>query len=246
MACFGATFEDDFLGGAPTLDLSDSKKLFNNLWIPLAVVDPATAKLTPKAYGELHIMTVWKPSQETVALRRLPKSVRAWQNYELKQALKGTAMHDPIYEIQANKQGYDPNLYEHQGEQPEVMNEARLSHLQKMLESVPYLDCCERQQRSAWRDFKVKLEQTEATRDADDVVQVPLLSQLRTAWARGDAPNTRMMWELDELMRRGVPAEHRGQIWFEITGAQDLQERYMKLWAPQRQLVSAFKSSLRP
>ena len=31
--------------------------------IPLATVDPATAKLTPKAYGELHLMTVWKPSQ---------------------------------------------------------------------------------------------------------------------------------------------------------------------------------------
>ena len=31
-------------------------------------------------------MTVWKPSVETVALRRLPKTVRGWQNYELKQA----------------------------------------------------------------------------------------------------------------------------------------------------------------
>lgn len=34
-------------------------------------------------------MTVWKPSVETVALRRLPKTVRGWQNFELKQAAIG-------------------------------------------------------------------------------------------------------------------------------------------------------------
>ena len=41
-------------------------------------------------------------AEETVALRRLPKTVRGWQSWELKQALKGTAMHDPIYDVQAN------------------------------------------------------------------------------------------------------------------------------------------------
>ena len=30
---------------------------------------------------------------------------------------------------------------------PEVITDAKLGHLQKMLESIPYLDCCERQQR---------------------------------------------------------------------------------------------------
>eukprot|EP00438_Fugacium_kawagutii_P005715 Skav208069 [mRNA] locus=scaffold936:227039:239353:- [translate_table: standard] len=99
-------------------------------------------------------MTVWKPSVETVALRRLPKTVRGWQNFELKQAMKGgTAMHDPIYDLQTNKRGYDPNLYEYVGELPEVMTDAKLGHLQHMLESIPYLDCCERQQR-CW-DVKV-------------------------------------------------------------------------------------------
>ena len=35
-----------------------------------------------------------------MALRRLPKTARGWQR-ELKQALKGTAMRDPIYDEQA-------------------------------------------------------------------------------------------------------------------------------------------------
>ena len=30
-------------------------------------------------------MTVWKPSVETVLSRRLPKTVRGWKNFELKQ-----------------------------------------------------------------------------------------------------------------------------------------------------------------
>ena len=35
MAVFGASFQDEFLGGAPTIDMSDPKKLFNNLWLAL-------------------------------------------------------------------------------------------------------------------------------------------------------------------------------------------------------------------
>lgn len=44
--------------------------------------------------------------------------------------------------------GYDPNLYDYRGDMPEVMTDAKLGHVQEMLESIPYLDCCERQQRS--------------------------------------------------------------------------------------------------
>jgi len=46
-----------------------------------------------------------------------------------------------------DKPGYDPNLYEYKNDMPEVITDAKLGHLQKMLESIPYLDCCERQQR---------------------------------------------------------------------------------------------------
>ncbi|CAK9063265.1 unnamed protein product [Durusdinium trenchii] len=211
-----------FLGGAPTLDLSDSKNLYNNLWMPLATVDPATPKLTPKAHGELRLMT---PSQETVALRRLPKTARGWQR-ELKQALKGTAMRDPIYDEQAVKRGYDPNLYDHQGDHQEAMNEAKLSHMQKMLES----DCCEWQQRVAWRDFGLKLESM-SNADADEQQQRPSLSLLGSGWSRGETPNTRMLWELDEMMRHGVPAQNRGEIWFEITDAEELQRKWLESWA---------------
>lgn len=230
MAVFGASFQDEFLGGAPTIDMSDPKKLFNNLWLPLATSD-AEAKLTPKAYGELHILTVWKPSVETVALRRLPKTVRGWQNYELKQAMKGgTAMHDPVYDLQTFKRGYDPNLYEYNNDMPEVITDAKLGHLQKMLESIPYLDCCERQQRVAWRDFRVDLE-SRSSMDDENRPQRASLHRLRNAWARAETPNTRMMWELDELMRRGVPAQQRAEIWFEISGAQELQQRYQEIYA---------------
>ena len=63
MAVFGAHFRPEFLGGAPTLDLSDPKKPFNNLWIPLSKSDKGL--LEPKPYGELHIMTLWRPSLKT-------------------------------------------------------------------------------------------------------------------------------------------------------------------------------------
>lgn len=34
---------------------------------------------------------------------------------------------------------------------------------------------------------------------------------------------------LDELMRRGVPAQQRGEIWFEISGASDTQQRWKEI-----------------
>ena len=37
---------------------------------------------------------------------------------------------------------------------------------------------------------------------------------------------------LDELMRRGVPAQQRGEIWFEISGAQEVQQRWLEIYAP--------------
>ncbi|CAE7895530.1 fadB, partial [Symbiodinium necroappetens] len=166
MAVFGAHFRPEFLGGAPTLDLSDPKKPFNNLWIPLSRSDKGL--LEPKPYGELHIMTLWRPSQETAITRRLPKKVQVWQSYELKQAMKNNSMHDPIYEVQALQTGYDPNLYAIKGEQPASQSQANLSHMQKMFESVPYLDCCERQQRAAWRDYRQKLMKLEVSKWFDN------------------------------------------------------------------------------
>ena len=32
-------------------------------------------------------------------------------------------------------------------------------------------------------------------------------------------------------MRRGVPAQQRAEIWFEISGAQELQQRYQEIYA---------------
>ena len=32
-------------------------------------------------------------------------------------------------------------------------------------------------------------------------------------------------------MRRGVPAQQRGEIWFEISGAQDTQQRWKEIHA---------------
>jgi len=230
MAVFGATFQDEFLGGAPTIDMSDPKKYFNNLWIPLATVD-ASAKLTPKPYGELHIMTVWKPSVETVLSRRLPKTVRGWKNFELKQAMRGsTMMHDPIYDVQTTKRGYDPNLYDYRGDMPEVMTDAKLGHVQEMLESIPYLDCCERQQRLAWKNYRLDLE-SKSSVDSENNPQRANLGRLRNGWANPATVNTRALWELDELMRRGVPAQQRGEIWFEISGAQDTQQRWKEIHA---------------
>lgn len=44
MAVFGASFQDEFLGGAPTIDMSDPKKLFNNLWLAITAGADAGSK----------------------------------------------------------------------------------------------------------------------------------------------------------------------------------------------------------
>ncbi|CAE7403436.1 fadB [Symbiodinium sp. KB8] len=225
MAVFGAHFRPEFLGGAPTLDLSDPKKPFNNLWIPLSKSDKGL--LEPKPYGELHIMTLWRPSQETAITRRLPKKVQVWQSYELKQAMKNNSMHDPIYEVQALQTGYDPNLYAIKGEQPASQSQANLSHMQKMFESVPYLDCCERQQRAAWRDYRQKLMKLEAEQGRGAVS----LSAWREKWA-ADAEGATELWKLDEMLRRGVPAGIRNHVWPEITRANTLQSEFLDAFAP--------------
>jgi len=225
MAVFGAHFRPEFLGGAPTLDLSDPKKPFNNLWIPLSKSDKGL--LEPKPYGELHIMTLWRPSQETAITRRLPKKVQVWQSYELKQAMKNNSMHDPIYEVQALQRGYDPNLYAIKGEQPASQSQANLSHMQKMFESVPYLDCCERQQRAAWRDYRQKLMKLEAEQGRGPVS----LSTWREKWA-ADAQDATELWKLDEMLRRGVPAGIRNHVWPEITKAHALQSEFLDAFAP--------------
>ena len=52
----------------------------------------------------------------------------------------------------------------------------------------------------------------------------PIFSHCKGSIASRDFPR------LDELMRRGVPAQQRAEIWFEISGAQELQQRYQEMY----------------
>ena len=45
---------------------------------------------------------------------------------------------------------------------PETLTKATAAWQKPRFESVPYLDCCERQQRAAWRDYRRKLKELQA------------------------------------------------------------------------------------
>eukprot|EP00930_Biecheleria_cincta_P021490 TRINITY_DN1591_c0_g1_i1.p1 TRINITY_DN1591_c0_g1~~TRINITY_DN1591_c0_g1_i1.p1 ORF type:complete len:3401 (-),score=659.74 TRINITY_DN1591_c0_g1_i1:53-10255(-) len=207
-------------GGAPSVDLSDVNKPFNNFWIPLSRYDPKMQDLVPNACGELHIMTIWKPQQETAATRRLPKNARGWMAYNLKGVMRGMAIQDPIYQLQTSKQSYDPNLLD--GEQPAKPAEQLAKHVQKLSGTVPYIQCCVRQEISAWAGFRGRLAKLQG--DGPSVS----LSEWRDSWAaRPDKTNSDLLWQLDELLRRGVPPTDRHRVWPEITRADVAQMMYL-------------------
>ena len=56
------------------------------------------------------------------------------------------------------------------------------------------------------------------------LMDFPIFSHCKGSIASRDFPR------LDELMRRGVPAQQRAEIWFEISGAQELQQRYQEMY----------------
>eukprot|EP00931_Biecheleriopsis_adriatica_P059754 TRINITY_DN35814_c0_g1_i1.p1 TRINITY_DN35814_c0_g1~~TRINITY_DN35814_c0_g1_i1.p1 ORF type:complete len:3403 (-),score=723.69 TRINITY_DN35814_c0_g1_i1:308-10516(-) len=213
-------------GGAPDMNLADREKPYRNMWIPLHKLSKEGI-LEPCPYGEVHIVTIWRPSQETAQSRRLPRTVRAWQSYERKQLLRGSGMLEPTYEITQFKKSYDPNLEE----APMALHEAFETHIQNLSESLPYTDCCVRHELNGWATFKYLLEKS-----LPEGSQLPSLGDLRENWvAKSSDPNGRqLIWKLDELIRRGVPPRtpnkaqvwSRKDVWMQISRATSVKDKY--------------------
>mmetsp|Transcript_18850 Transcript_18850/g.33157 ORF Transcript_18850/g.33157 Transcript_18850/m.33157 type:complete len:3464 (-) Transcript_18850:114-10505(-) len=203
-------------GSAPSLDLSSIDKPFNNLWLGLESKDKFN-NLIPKEHGELHIMTLWKPAVETAQSRRMPKTVKGWQSYDLKQVMRGVTMHDPIYDLQTWKRGYDPNL--EREDNPQKLSDAYASHVKLLSESIPYIDSSVRQEIEKWTLFMEELYKKGSTDKS--------LQDWRVQWTKkNDKESLKLMADLDDLVRLGIPIKKRHIYWMELLQADKVQQTF--------------------
>ena len=68
--------------------------------------------------------------------------------------------------------------------------------------------------------------------EASRILTVTVLSYVHCPVRRDKSFAVVRAPRMDELMRRGVPANLRRDIWMEIAGAEELQQRWIENWAP--------------
>jgi len=195
--------------------LCDADRPFRNMWKPLMKLDAETGQLTTKTSGEIHIMTLWTPQQQTERSKRLPKSAKAWQTFELKPKLYQPLIREPLYDTPARKT-YNPNIQKVPRHPfPSTRHDAMAKHIESYEGIRMYLDCTDGQAAAAWDKFDARLL---ALWPVDREDPPPSLGQFRERWA---LDKDRMLWELTENVRRGIPPERRNRTWIELTRALD-------------------------
>lgn len=225
--------------GAPAVKLIDEQAPFANLWLPVASVD-SHGHLVPSLHGEIHIMTMWVPKNPTAKSKRLPKNVQGWRLHQLKpKILQGSsALRDETYDVQTVKVGYNPNAFKDTW--PPRKIEDITKHIESMDETLPYLQCLENQQKAMWDEFVEKLYNMTL-----DSTQHQTLSIWRQHWMR---TGSQLAFELDDLLRRGVPPSRRQQVWLEILSADLLMQVLPGAGSlsadgrPQQDAIRAYKS----
>jgi len=201
-------------GGAPSLNLCDPTKPFHNMWVPLSSL-AKDGSLVPNVSGEVHIMTRWVANQQTQAMRRLPNSARAFFLQDLRNKLQAAILREPVYELQVNRSGYNPNVTK--DGHPLRWAEVNGLHAEEIYNTMPYLESCAGRQLDMWSRYL-----------GDDLNQK--LGEIRAQWVQEHS--TEKTHELDELLRRGVPPMWRisndVQIWLQITNATSAQESFQE------------------
>jgi hypothetical protein len=147
--------------GVPSLNLCDMKEPFKNLWLPLYEKDEKGKRL-PRASGEIHILTLWCPKQQTAATKRLPKTARAFMAYELRPKQLAANVREPVYDLSINMLGYNPNTTKGVDAFPPSTADVMSRKTEKVFTNAPYLECRERQQQAMWASWFVKVDVAEA------------------------------------------------------------------------------------
>eukprot|EP00928_Gymnodinium_smaydae_P014043 TRINITY_DN15093_c0_g5_i1.p1 TRINITY_DN15093_c0_g5~~TRINITY_DN15093_c0_g5_i1.p1 ORF type:complete len:3429 (-),score=728.45 TRINITY_DN15093_c0_g5_i1:188-10474(-) len=208
---------------APGTGLCDPKDPFHNLWLPLCTEKDGVR--VPTTCGEIHVMTLWVPKNPVGMSKRLPKTPRAFLAYQLRPRQLAPQVRDPRYELQVQKPGYNPNTSKE--EFPPTRSEYLSFHNQRLLTNNPYYECTEQQMAQRWSNYFGKLLDKEML-DPDPTLQRNFpkdfyegrsmyLYEKRIEDARGS--NAAELYELSDLLRRGVPPTWRGAVWADITHA---------------------------
>eukprot|EP00931_Biecheleriopsis_adriatica_P040925 TRINITY_DN23439_c0_g1_i1.p1 TRINITY_DN23439_c0_g1~~TRINITY_DN23439_c0_g1_i1.p1 ORF type:complete len:3484 (+),score=873.59 TRINITY_DN23439_c0_g1_i1:112-10563(+) len=197
--------------------LTRPNKLFMNLWLPLVSIKDGEMP-TPNVTGEIHIMTRWLPAEMKQVLadgqEKLQVSVRSMFMKEIWSKVCQPRIREPIYGIEAQYSWatYDPNTVkpktkDERRRAPEALKDNVRRHVEELYNTVPYLECLERRQNNAWKNFK------------DDLTAKNLgetsLGELRLLWQQKE--DEIMLGKLHSLVLRGVPSERRHQVWAEVT-----------------------------
>lgn len=212
-------------GIIPASNLCNAEEPFNNLWVPLHTEHPEAGDLVPEPSltGKVHVMTFWVPQLQSSRAKRMPKKARDWRLFELKHKLHSAHIREHIYgacDVQVHKHGYNPNLW--QDSYPLSRSEAVATHIEAIDDTVPYLECAEEQDRARWAKFRQKLHihstaHAEEGGGEEETLREKPLGHLRLEWKSDPS----RLYELDEVLRRGIPHKQRKHTWFEIALADE-------------------------
>lgn len=209
---FIETMVDDFKTmpspGVEHRDLCNAKNPFNNLWLPLSHMKDGV--LAPRDSGEIRIMTLWVQNQQDN--RRLPTTARAFLTHELRPKMSlSVKVRDPVFDIPMRTTGYNPNEVKYP-DFPDSHADKQRSHIEQMFSTVPYLVCLNNQSAGRWSAFYAPRIREQ------DPGEWSSLANLRSA---ADVVGA---FQIDEILRRGVPDTWRMPVWLDITNARQAME----------------------
>eukprot|EP00927_Polykrikos_kofoidii_P042711 TRINITY_DN36766_c0_g1_i1.p1 TRINITY_DN36766_c0_g1~~TRINITY_DN36766_c0_g1_i1.p1 ORF type:complete len:3469 (-),score=466.77 TRINITY_DN36766_c0_g1_i1:385-10791(-) len=221
--------------GTKNVNLCDPASPFHSLWLPLYTTEQSETQgeppvRKPNLSGEVHILTLWVPKQMTGEMKRRPKTARGYLNHEMWPKQLAAHIREPVYNLTLRCDGYNPNTTKDE-EVPPSRADVVSQHTEKLVTSAPYHECCERLCQSMWASFFAR---TEAA-----LIQDSAAPAEGRKWAKdfgeGGPPRSRLcelrqqnpavVVDIDDLLRRGIPAAWRKEIWFDITNANSVMDQ---------------------
>jgi hypothetical protein len=204
---------DPRTGDLPHIDLCKQEEPFHNIWLPLSGHNGESVS------GEVHIMTLWLPKNPSRSGRKkLPATAQKFMERNLGIKMHQMVPREPVYNVPIREMGYNPNLWRDDA-WPESLAEATSYHVQTLFSKAPYLACCERQVRMRLEqqrpEFERQLDTLKKERQSEQFEEDPL------EWERSMKVD---FYELNELLRRGLPPSDRKQVWLELMGVDPMQQ----------------------
>eukprot|EP00929_Paragymnodinium_shiwhaense_P000295 TRINITY_DN100533_c0_g1_i1.p1 TRINITY_DN100533_c0_g1~~TRINITY_DN100533_c0_g1_i1.p1 ORF type:complete len:3625 (-),score=1181.40 TRINITY_DN100533_c0_g1_i1:304-11178(-) len=231
----------------PVAHLCDPKAPFNNLWLPLYT--EVDGKRSAAVSGEIHVLTLWIPKVQTGAAKRLPKTARAFLQHELRPKQMAAHVREPVYDLPLKMQGYNANVLKNDDFPPTVADcmsrktekvftgalylECRDRQQVQMWTNWLVQNEVAKGVASSMEDPETALATaTEAAKlkiwprdfywmcnDKGIVVSRKEDSVAKMRFDAVHAGDKAAVYDITDLLRRGIPGNWRKDIWMDITNA---------------------------